>query len=68
MCEYNFYFNFRMRDETRRELTILSNHLQRTKSNILRWLIHQEYQRQGFDPIDVSGIPSAANEDMDVNG
>jgi hypothetical protein len=57
-----------MQDETRRELTILSKHLRRTKSNVLRWLIHQEYLRQGFHPIEVDGIPSAANDDEGVHG
>lgn len=46
---YKFYFNFRMNERTKRQLCILSKTLQRSKSNLLRWLVHEEYVRWGLD-------------------
>ena len=65
---FNFYFNFRMNDETRRQLILLSKALKRTKSNLLRWLLHQEFLRQGFEPLESmeeSHSTSESNEGVD---
>jgi len=43
------YFNFRLDEKTHRKLWLLADNLQRTKSNLIRWLITEEYKRQSLD-------------------
>lgn len=61
---YKFYFNFRMNEQTKRQLSILSKTLQRTKSNLLRWLVHQEYVRWGLDTSEQNGTNSVLEEEI----
>ena len=62
---YPHFFNFRINDESGMELSILSKNLQRTKSNLLRWLIHKEFIRQGYQPLTDNRISFITDEDMD---
>ena len=64
---FNFYFNFRMNDETRRELIFLSKYLRRTKSNLLRWLIHEECIRQGYELFDDADVAQTAKTSEGVD-
>lgn len=54
---FNYYYNFRVDEKTRQELIFLSESLQRTKSNLLRWLVHQEYLRWEHDALEGTDAP-----------
>ncbi|NLN69419.1 MAG: hypothetical protein GX142_01330 [Chloroflexi bacterium] len=47
-------FNFRMPVQTWHELNILSKSLLRTKSSLIRWLIHKEFKRLGLTSLEKS--------------
>ena len=52
--------SFRLDEHNHRRLTTLGKVLQRSRSNLLRWLITQEYIRQDLNTLEKDGIPSAA--------
>ena len=56
----NFTCSFRLDRNTHRRLKKLGEVLQRSQSNLLRWLITQEYIRQDLNTLEEDGIPSAA--------
>ena len=65
---FPFYFNFRMNEETKAKLDILSKNLQRTKSNLMRWLIHKEYIQQGFEHLVHTEYSSSPEDDTNTEG
>ena len=51
-------FCFRLDEKTHRRLDELSHHFHRTRSNLVRWLIRQEYFQQGLNTLEKDGFPS----------
>jgi len=48
------FFNFRIDEQTKLELDFLAIELQRTKSNLVRYLIHKEFRFQKLNAQDVN--------------
>ena len=61
---YKKFFNFRIDPQTSRKLTILADTVQRTKSNLVRWLISQEYIRCGLNLLEDNKVSSIEDEIM----
>jgi len=59
MLKYDIHF--RLDGETLRKLRTLANTQQRTISNLIRWLICQEFSRQGLDSNEENDIPVASD-------
>lgn len=58
-------FSFRMDEQTRQRLDKLSRESQRSRGNLLRWLILSEYNRRGHSTLAEDGYPSPSEmEDL----
>ena len=59
----NHTISFRLDEDTFRRINTLSRHLVRSKSDILRRLILEEYIGRDLNSMDVDGIPSIAERE-----
>ena len=57
---FKYDIHFRLDGKTLRKLRTLATTQQRTISNLIRWLISQEFLRQGLDSNEENDIPAAS--------